>query len=121
MKALIVDDEGMVRDVFARMVEESYEDTEIEFADNALLALEKLVSGGFDLLLVGVGMPGMDGVQLTAKVRIDYPAMRVILTSGAGEPPSHTALPRNLQAHAFVQQPFGANKVVKIIRRVMEA
>jgi class 3 adenylate cyclase len=54
-----------------------------ESAENGLLALEKLRGGGFDLLLLDIAMPEMDGFQVLEQLVAD-PSLRdlpVIVTS----------------------------------------
>ena len=38
----------------------------------------------FDLLLTDVGLPGMSGEELAAKVREKYPSLPVVIASGYG-------------------------------------
>ncbi len=48
-------------------------------------ALDLLARGeGFDLLLTDVGLPGMSGEELAAKVRENYPSLPVVIASGYG-------------------------------------
>lgn len=49
-------------------------------------ALEILAGGGsFDLLLTDLGLPGMTGEELAARVRQKYPALPVVIASGYGK------------------------------------
>ena len=42
---------------------------EVEVADSGLRALDRMVSGPYDLILMDCQMPGMDGYQTTARIR----------------------------------------------------
>ncbi|WP_289297002.1 response regulator [uncultured Reyranella sp.] len=57
---------------------------------------------GFDLLLTDVGLPGMSGEELAAKVREEYPALPVVIASGYGR--SGTQAERT----QFISKPYSS-------------
>jgi len=61
-KLLVVDDELIVRDSLDKWFRE--EGYEVATADSAQEALAKMAAGSFDLALVDIKMPGVDGVEL---------------------------------------------------------
>jgi two-component system, chemotaxis family, chemotaxis protein CheY len=67
MRVLVVDDAGLVR-LFYRSALEAC-GFEVDEALNGLEALEKLLAAPFDLLVVDVNMPQMDGLTFVASVR----------------------------------------------------
>jgi len=67
-RILLVDDSHTVR-LYGRSILASLPDVEIEEAQNGIEALEKAVTQRFDLLLVDVNMPKMDGYSLLRELR----------------------------------------------------
>jgi adenylate cyclase len=66
-RILIVDDTAANRDLLIpRLLREGHE---VETADNAAAALDRLVSGNFDLILLDLMMPGMDGFELLCRLK----------------------------------------------------
>jgi DNA-binding NarL/FixJ family response regulator len=51
---------------------------------DGLSALEILSSGGIDLMITGIDMPGMNGFELISKVRNEYPHVKVLVLTGGG-------------------------------------
>lgn len=83
LKLLVVDDEEHIRMLFKEELEE--EGYTVELASNGLEALEKVKSDTFDLIVLDIKMPGMDGITAlneVKKLRRDQP---VILCSAYGE------------------------------------
>jgi two-component system chemotaxis response regulator CheY len=87
-RILVVDDSYLVRLYYNAALEET--DFEVEQAINGVEALEKLTADPFDLVIVDVNMPKMDGLELLRSLRrspldiATIPAL-VISTEGDGE------------------------------------
>ena len=79
-RVLVVDDDAHVR-LFLQAVltEIGYAVTE---AENGMDALEKLTRGEFDLLIVDLMMPGMDGEELLQRVQEEYPEVKTMVLTG---------------------------------------
>jgi DNA-binding NarL/FixJ family response regulator len=82
MRILIVDDHALVRRGMHYVVKEGFPDADVVEADGAASALEQ-VGGGtpFDLALVDVRMPDLDGLELLRALKADHPEMPVIMLS----------------------------------------
>ncbi len=80
-KVLIVDDAQTVRKFEKAMIEEM--GYKAEEAINGLDALEKLYSEKFDLALVDINMPKMDGYEFTRQVRKekDFSELPIVIIS----------------------------------------
>jgi class 3 adenylate cyclase len=66
-RILIVDDTAANRDLLApRLLREGHE---IETAESAAAALDRLVDANFDLILLDLIMPGMDGLELLCRLK----------------------------------------------------
>lgn len=74
-RILVVDDASIVR-MYNRQVLQG-EGFEIDEAVNGLEGLEKVLSSSFDLLLVDVNMPKMDGYTFVRKLRQDPSVMHI--------------------------------------------
>jgi DNA-binding NarL/FixJ family response regulator len=82
MKILVVDDHALVRRGMTYVVKEGFPDAEVMEAESAAAALEILHgSKAFDLMLVDVRMPDLDGLELLRAVKTEWPDVPVIMLS----------------------------------------
>ena len=116
-KILIVDDEKNVRLNYRIALEtEGYEIFEAVSAANAL---EELVERSFDLAILDMRMPAMDGLQLLAKMRevgITVPAM--IVTAYSDVP--HAVKAMKLGAIDFLQKPLRPEDLRRIVAEILK-
>ena len=82
MRIMIVDDHALVRRGMSYVVKEGFSDADVVEAESSAVALEVLKSGTkFDLALVDVRMPDLDGLELLRAVKAEWPDMPVIMLS----------------------------------------
>jgi CheY-like chemotaxis protein len=67
IRILLVDDEPMIREMIAMMLKKR--GMEPDTAENGRDALQKWESGHFDLILMDLQMPDMNGVEATRSIR----------------------------------------------------
>jgi adenylate cyclase len=82
---LVADDNKMNRLLLGRNLEQ--QGHKVEFAENGLRALEMLRAQSFDVLLLDIEMPEMDGFQVLAELTSDprFQNIPVIMISGVDE------------------------------------
>lgn len=83
IRILLVDDDKHIRLLFKEELEE--EGYLIDLASDGFEALEKLKDRRFDLVVLDLRMPGMDGMETLAGVKRLDEGQRVILCSASGE------------------------------------
>src|SRR5215213_3269595 len=71
MRVLIVDDSSLVRLYYRAALERS--GLAVEQAINGLEAMEKVLTQPFDLVIVDINMPGMDGISFVRSLRRSAP------------------------------------------------
>jgi len=82
-KILILDDEHDILEIYQEILARLPSQPEIHTADAGARAIALLESEPFNLLLVDLRMPTMDGFQVLAIVRRKFPTMRVVVMTAA--------------------------------------
>ena len=112
-RILIVDDDENIRKVLETILED--EGYTVESADTAKKGIEKSEKSFYNLALIDVRLPDMEGIELLAKMRDTKPKMRKIIITGY--PTLQNAVAAvNKGADAYVMKPFDVEKILQTIR-----
>ncbi len=114
---MIVDDEEIVRESLAGWLEE--DGYEVVAAENGMKALELLPSKEWNLAMVDLKMPGMDGIQLMDEIKKVRPDMIVIIMTAYAT--VDTAVKAMKQgAYDYIVKPFNPEDLSLTIRKIIE-
>ncbi len=81
-KVLVVDDDDIVRLSYERSLKAANCDVEVETVLNGEDALKAMERKSFDVVLLDLRMPGMDGMTVLKSIRRDWPASGIIVITG---------------------------------------
>ena len=114
---LLVEDEQEVRSLLRLMLAES--GFEVIAAKDGLGAFHELRkhSGAISLLVTDVDMGRMNGIELAASVRMNYPNIPILFVSGLPIPPGE--LDAVAPGAQLVTKPFGAATLVEAVRKAI--
>jgi len=114
---LVVDDELIVRESLSKwFAEEGYR---VESADNAANALRKLQTNNWNIMLVDIKMPGMDGIELLHRVKETNKHIAVvIITAFAAVDTAVKALKDG--AYDYVTKPIDPDYLDHLIDKILQ-
>jgi len=119
LQLLVVEDHALVREGLVRLLGQIEDQTKVfEAADfeSALTVLDN--EGDFDLVLLDLALPGIDGFAGLDILRRRYPAMPVAVVSAFDDTPTITRV-MNLGASGFIPKAFSGESLVSAIREVL--
>ncbi len=117
VRILVVDDEEIVRTSLASWLEE--DGYEVGTAESGPKALERLPEGEWNLALVDLKMPGMDGIQLMEEIKKAQPDLIVIImTAYATVDTAVQAMKKG--AYDYIVKPFNPEDISLTIRKIIE-
>jgi two-component system response regulator AtoC len=115
---LVVDDEPLIRENLERILtEEDYAVTSVDSGEKALSLLGKT---DFDLVLLDLNLPGIDGIDVLQQARQIDPELLVIVVTGYASVESAVRALK-LGAYDYIKKPFKADVIKLIIRLAIEA
>jgi len=117
IKLLIVDDEVKFLDSIARRLE--MRGFEVMKASNGKEALKAAETGGFDLALLDLKMPGMDGTQVLSVLKGEHKYLEVIMLTGHGSISSAVECTK-LGAFSYLSKPYELEKLLEVLRDAYE-
>jgi DNA-binding NtrC family response regulator len=113
---LIVDDDESLRVVLADALTRS--NFEVATAADGLLAMDQLRKRRFDLVLLDIRMPNMDGMEVLKNIREENLAEKVIMLTGVAELKfAQESLMSG--AHDFMSKPVDLDALQNCINRVL--
>ena len=114
---LIVDDERDMLLLIERIVSEETRH-KVVTTNDPLDALEKVKTGGFDMVITDLKMPGMDGLRLLEKVKSVDPSLAVVVMTAFGTIDTAVEATRK-GACDFITKPFRRERILVTIENVM--
>ncbi|MDH5767793.1 MAG: response regulator [Nitrospirota bacterium] len=117
-KLLVVDDEPDMLRLLSMIIKEKTP-YEVTTTNNPLEALELAKTGGFDLMIADLKMPGLDGIELLESVkRFDEDIPVVIITAyGTVEAAVETI---QKGAFDFITKPFRKEQILFTVEKALK-
>jgi DNA-binding NtrC family response regulator len=116
-KILVVDDDENIRKVLQTILED--EGYIVDIAENGEKAIDKTKADFYNLALIDVRLPDMEGTELLSKMRDTTPKMRKVIITGY--PTLQNAIAAvNKGADAYIVKPFEVEKVLQTIKEQLK-
>jgi len=116
-RILIVDDDESIRKILSTILEE--EGYVVDTAENGKEAIEKSTAKFYNLALIDVRLPDIEGVTLLAKLKETVPRMRKIIITGF--PSIQNAIEAvNNKADGYMLKPFEICKILGTIKEQLK-
>jgi DNA-binding NtrC family response regulator len=117
-RILVVDDEVSIRHMLSRVL--SDEHYQVETAGTVWEALKKLEVTTFDLAIVDLFLPGLNGLNLAEAIRMLDPETPVILITAYGAPSFESMACHPAILH-YVHKPFSLERLLALVRQSLSA
>jgi DNA-binding NtrC family response regulator len=115
---LVVDDEEIVRESLLDWLRE--DGYHVETAEDGLKALEKFKKRSWDIALVDLKMPTMDGLELMEKIKESHPETQVVIITAYAT--VNTAVQAmKIGAYDYLVKPFNPEELSLLIKRLVES
>jgi DNA-binding NtrC family response regulator len=117
LSLLIVDDEEIVIRSCRRIFSDS--NYAVDSAQSGIEALKKVEETSYDVILLDIMMPKMDGLEVLQRVKEMHPSIEVIMMTGLSE--IQTAVKAmKLGAFDYLSKPFDPDEIELVVNRALE-
>lgn len=120
-RVLVIDDEDLVRRTLSLTLRAAGYDCTT--ASNALAGIGLAETGRFDIALIDINMPGLDGFEVLKAIARMKPHVAIIAMSGrpGRDDEDYAVLATGMGAHAFILKPFGRQDLFAALEAAAKA
>jgi DNA-binding response OmpR family regulator len=123
VRALVIDDDRLVGAAIQTIL--ARKGIETTLALNAHAGFQAFASSGFDVVIVDIFMPGMNGLEIITVIRRQAPTIPLIAMSGfrfryaTGSGPDFLEMAVTLGATSCLRKPFAPQQLLGAINAVL--
>lgn len=115
MRILIVEDEKALSRVLVKIFEKNYYSVDAVY--NGQEALDYIATGNYDIVLMDVMMPVMDGITALKKIRADGNQIPVLLLTAKSEV-DDKVMGLDSGANYYITKPFDTKELLAAVRAI---
>ncbi|KPL09906.1 hypothetical protein AMJ71_05165 [candidate division TA06 bacterium SM1_40] len=114
---LVIDDEQVIRDSCQQIL--SRDGYAVKVAEDGNVGLAMMEKQAFDLVVLDLKMPGLDGMEVLKTIRADDPSAIVLVITGYATVESAVEAMKS-GAYDFIPKPFTPDNLRAIVKRALE-
>jgi DNA-binding NarL/FixJ family response regulator len=118
LRTLVVDDHALVRELLMQTMQQLGDGVACSGARNADEAMALLEGGDYDLMLLDLMMPGMNGADILGVLHKRFPALPVVIVSALDDPDTMARAIRH-GAASFVSKSSSSDELLDVLRKVL--
>lgn len=112
---LVAEDEADLREILKVTLEQ--EGYRAILASDGDEAIKKIEEKSFQMALIDMKMPGVNGKELVSKIKQINPRVPIVIVTGSPDFKEEMSLKK--QTYEYIYKPFKLNELVKIIERAL--
>lgn len=121
LKVLVVDDSVVMRRMLTMSLDEDGDFDVVETASDGKESVAAVAAGNFDVVIMDVEMPVMDGIEATAKIRTNSPDLPIVMFSSiTSSGAKSTFLALSAGANDYAPKPSGVGHVTQAVRLIRD-
>ncbi len=118
-RTMLVEDSPSFRQVVKDNLQEQFPSMDIIEAADGVEAFQKIDSDPPDLIFMDIGLPGENGLELTRKIKADYPNVIIIILTGYDSKEYREAAVRSKADYFFSKDALFNNGVFRLLKSIL--
>jgi DNA-binding NtrC family response regulator len=115
-RILVVDDNEGARESLEEILEDDFD---VECVEDGPSALDRITNEAFDIVLLDLIMPKMNGIETLKRIKAYDQSIDVIMVSATDRAQEATDCIRS-GAYDYITKPFGTEAILNVIERAMQ-
>ena len=115
VRVLIVEDKAIFREELKKWLYDHFPSMVIEEAGDGDQALQKVYGSPPQLIFMDIRLPGINGLQLTRKIKADFPGIRIAILTDYDFPEYRQAALQFGADRFFVKNSFNYDEVEALV------
>jgi two-component system response regulator YesN len=118
LRVLLIEDNRVYREAFREHLCEHFPSMVIDEAENGEEALKKITSASPHLIFMDIRLPGVSGLQLTQKIKKDFPRIHIAMLTGYDLPEYRQAATQYGADCFFVKESLKWDEIETLVKKV---
>lgn len=120
-RILVVEDEDDIRQLLSELLGTSLDNVLVEERPDAQSALGAIAANPPDLVITDFKMPGMNGLDFLAHVRLQHPNIPAILMTAFPDLDIAIRAINEARVQSFLQKPIDPQQVLRVVGGILSA
>ena len=116
LRVLIVEDNRIFREAIKKRLDDNFPSIVVEEASNSEEALQKINKASPHLIFMDIRLPGVTGLELTKKIKKDFPRINIAILTDYDLPEYREAANQYGADRFFVKSAFNWDEVTALIK-----
>ena len=121
MRVLLVEENLIFREAFRSELLRHLPFVVLQEAKDAAEALEKIQRMPPSLIFMDIGLPGSNGLQLTQRIKKDFPAIRIAMLTGYDFPEYRRSASQSGADRYFLKDSLNWKEIEEFVRSIPKA
>ena len=118
LRVLLVEDNDVYRNALKENLSKHFPSMVIDEAVNSEEALQKTQVAAPGLMFIDIRLPGMNGLQLTQKIKKDFPNVRIAIVTGYDLPEYRHAALQSGADGLFVKESLKWDEIEALVKSI---
>jgi DNA-binding NarL/FixJ family response regulator len=118
-KTMLVEDSTSFRQIVKINLQDQFPSMDIIEAADGVEAFQKINSHPPNLILMDITLPGENGLELTSKIKADYPGVIIIILTSHDSPEYREAAIRYKANYFLSKGSIATNEIFKLVKSII--
>jgi DNA-binding NarL/FixJ family response regulator len=118
-KTMLIEDSTSFRQIVKINLQDQFPSMDIIEAADGVEAFQKINSHPPNLILMDITLPGENGLELTSKIKADYPGVIIIILTSHDSPEYREAAIRYKANYFLSKGSIATNEIFKLVKSII--